>query len=93
MAGCAWVAKMADFVGTQGPPDGAADGNSSWVIASGLLYPEDLTDDTPYLLSDLPQRLTGGYSYNTEPLYVTVGVPTAAQHLRVLIGRSMCHGC
>ena len=64
----------------QGPPDEAADGSSSWVIASGLLYPEDVVDDSPYLLADLPQRLTGGYSYNTEPLYVTVRMQALVQH-------------
>ena len=29
-------------------------------------------DNSPFLFSELPQRMTGGYSYNTEPLYVVV---------------------
>ena len=56
----------------QAAPQAAADGSTSWEIAAGLLYPEDVTDDSPYLFSELPGRLTGGLSYNTEPLFVTV---------------------
>ena len=56
----------------QAPPQGAGNGSSSWEVAAGLLYPEDVMDDSPYLFSELPQRMTGGYSFNTEPLYIVV---------------------
>ena len=38
-----------------------------------MLYAEDITDEAPYLFSELPGRFTGSYSgYNDDPLYVTV---------------------
>ena len=55
----------------QDAPAYAADGQAPWVIASGVIYPEDITDDSPYLFSELPGRFTGSYSgYNQDPLYV-----------------------
>ncbi len=57
----------------QDAPAYAADGQAPWVIASGVIYPEDITDDSPYLFSELPGRFTGSYSgYNQDPLYVSV---------------------
>lgn len=54
------------------PPE-AVDGSSPWEIADGLLYPEDILDDSPYLFVEIPGRLTGSYSgYNVDPLFVTV---------------------
>lgn len=57
----------------QDAPAYAASGQAPWVLASGVIYPEDITDDSPYLFSELPGRLTGSYSgYNQDPLYVSV---------------------
>ncbi len=57
----------------QTPPPGLGDGTAPWLICSGVLYPEDIVDDSPYLFLEIPGRLTGSYSgYNVDPLYVTV---------------------
>ena len=68
---------IADVVHTtccmeQKVPQEHADGTTSWEIASGLLYPEDILDNSPYLFSELPGRMTGAFNYNAEPLSVTV---------------------
>ncbi|BDA46916.1 hypothetical protein COCOBI_09-3690 [Coccomyxa sp. Obi] len=56
----------------QVPPE-LVDGSSPWEIADGLLYPEDILDDSPYMFVEIPGRLTGSYSgYNVDPLFVTV---------------------
>jgi len=48
-----------------------------WEVASGVLYPEDIVDSSPYLFAELAQRFSGSYSgYNDDPLVVTV-VPIA----------------
>lgn len=60
------------FTAQQGVPQEYADGTASWEIATGLLYPEDILDDSPYLFSELPGRMTGAFNYNVEPLSVTV---------------------
>ncbi len=60
----------------QDAPAYAADGQAPWQIASGVIYPEDITDDSPYLFSELTGRFTGSYSgYNEDPLFVTVRPP------------------
>ena len=59
-------------------PSEAMDGSSPWEIADGLLYPEDILDDSPYMFVEIPGRLTGSYSgYNVDPLFVTVGIFTS----------------
>jgi hypothetical protein len=58
---------------SQDAPAYAANGTAPWEIASGVLYAEDILDESPYLFSELPGRFTGSYSgYNDDPLYVTV---------------------
>jgi hypothetical protein len=62
--------------GKQQPPPGLTNGSAPWLIASGVLYPEDITDDSPFLFTELPGRMTGSYSgYNVDPLFVTVLPP------------------
>lgn len=57
----------------QSAPAYAANGQAPWQIASGVIYPEDITDDSPYLFSEIPGRFTGSYSgFNEDPLFVTV---------------------
>ncbi|KAK9918434.1 hypothetical protein WJX75_004070 [Coccomyxa subellipsoidea] len=54
-------------------PAAAADGSTPWEVADGLLYPEDILDESPYLFVEIPGRLTGSYSgYNVDPLFVVV---------------------
>lgn len=54
-------------------PTYLANAQAPWQIASGVIYPEDITDDSPYLFSEIPGRLTGSYSgYNEDPLFVLV---------------------
>ena len=65
----------------QDAPAYAANGQAPWVIASGVIYPEDITDDSPYLFSELPGRFTGSYSgYNQDPLFVSVRLPSQSPH-------------
>ena len=57
------------------PPTYLANAQAPWQIASGVIYPEDITDDSPYLFSEIPGRLTGSYSgYNEDPLFVLVRI-------------------
>lgn len=59
----------------QSAPTYLANAQAPWQIASGVIYPEDITDDSPYLFSEIPGRLTGSYSgYNEDPLFVLVRI-------------------
>ena len=59
----------------QSAPAYLASAQAPWQIASGVIYPEDITDDSPYLFSEIPGRLTGSYSgYNEDPLFVLVRI-------------------
>ena len=70
----------------QDAPADAADGQSPWVVASGVIYAEDITDDSPYLFSELPGRFTGSYSgYNQDPLFVTVRHLSHPKHNTVML--------
>ncbi len=65
----------------QQAPASVADGSSPWELASGLLYPEDILDESPYLFIEIPGRLTGSYSgYNVDPLFVIVSPFEAICH-------------
>ena len=70
----------------QDAPADAADGQAPWVVASGVIYAEDITDDSPYLFSELPGRFTGSYSgYNQDPLYVSVRLFSQSLLLSILL--------
>lgn len=59
----------------QSAPAYLANAQAPWQIASGVIYPEDITDDSPYLFSEIPGRFTGSYSgYNEDPLFVLVRI-------------------
>ena len=59
----------------QRSPSYLANAQAPWQIASGVIYPEDITDDSPYLFSEIPGRFTGSYSgYNEDPLFVLVRI-------------------
>ena len=76
----------------QQAPAAAADGSTPWEVADGLLYPEDILDESPYLFVEIPGRLTGSYSgYNVDPLFVVVR-PSKGQLLCGKISRGCCMG-